>query len=200
MQFHTSASTGAAVSDRVDVLQFMMLRAPAAPAAGLARRNHIVDDVVTAEERRAEDLFSTASPSAIGKFVYDRVFCAVGSDNPANLALLLNGMLDALIDGLPNFQPACPNEAGGLDLGDLQNRTYFARSGIYYLLPDRFEDVTDVQPMQPTRLLAYLTEAAQLSDEDFDPVVLRKRVALLYGLTDENGDPVLWPVVFGENG
>jgi hypothetical protein len=49
------------MADKTDVLQFMVIRAPEAPAPAAALSGYVHDDVLTIEGRRDADLFSTQS-------------------------------------------------------------------------------------------------------------------------------------------
>src|SRR4051812_15726850 len=126
--------------DKVDVLQFMMLRSPSVPDPVTFRRAYVRDDVVGPTGRRDEDLFSVASPSQVGRRVYDAVYCTEGAEDPAKAGEGIAALVAALLADVSHFAPACPNEPGAPDIGLLRDRTYAVVNGAYYLPPDRSVD------------------------------------------------------------
>jgi hypothetical protein len=184
------------MSDKIDVLQFMVVRAPQTPAPSLALRGYVRDDLVTIEGRRDADLFSTQSASSVGRDVYDAVFCGPDeSSSPAKIAELLDRLSGLLV----SYRPPCPNTGDGLGLEPLQSRTSFVRDGTYYLLPDRLQDLAAPMAEALPRLEAVLAEAAALknangNDSDLDVEALRA------GLRRQFDDIHLYSAVFSDTG
>lgn len=129
------------LSDKVDVLQFMMLRSPSAPDSAAFRRSYVGDDVVDSDGRHDVDLFSVASVSSIGRFVYDSVYCTPGSEDPSGVQASIEALLLGILPAVQSFTPDCPNRPEGPDIGLLRDRNYFTVAGTYYLPPDRFIDL-----------------------------------------------------------
>ncbi|MET0522138.1 MAG: hypothetical protein ABW156_09220 [Jiangellaceae bacterium] len=148
------------MADKVDVLQFMMLRSPAVPDPVAFRRAYVRDDVAGPDGRHDEDLFSTGSPSPIGRRVYDTVYCSPGSDDPAQVRSGIAALVAALLSDVAHFTPSCPNEPGTPDIGLLRDRTYLVVDGVHYLLPDRASDISTSYGDRLPRLQALLRRAA----------------------------------------
>src|SRR5437764_761079 len=132
--------------EMTDVFQFMELRAPFSPEAKMLRQHYIRDDLVGFCDdkpcRIDADLQSADSPSAIGKLVYEQVFCAPDAGNPVeNLSNLMAEVLRLLMP----YQPLCPGQDPDgwkpLSIFELERRAHFVVAGSYYLLPERLEQI-----------------------------------------------------------
>lgn len=148
--------------DKVDVLQFMMLRSPSVPDPVAFRRSYVRDDVVGPTGRRDEDLFSVASPSLIGRRIYDAVYCTPGAEDPANANARVGiaALVAGLLPDVPHFTPACPNQPGTPDIGLLRDRTYVVVGGVHYLPPDRAVDLQTAYGERLRQLHTLLERAA----------------------------------------
>jgi hypothetical protein len=130
--------------EKTNVFQFMVVRAPNSIEPKASHRNYIKDDGPSPLGRRDADLFSDRSLSMIGPMVYKKVFCE--NPPPDNIASGLlpppptaAGILEALLEMLPFFEPACPNPKVAMSFEALRDRTYITAPGRFYVLPDRLE-------------------------------------------------------------
>jgi len=139
-----------AIPEMTDVFRFMELRAPFSPEAKALRQNYIRDDFVGFCDdkpcRIDADLQSADSPSAIGKLVYEQVFC--GRDT-GNSEKNLSNLIRLLLGLLKPYQPLCPGQnptgldetVGLLSIFEMERRAHFEDAGSYYLLPERLEQI-----------------------------------------------------------
>ncbi len=135
--------------EMTDIFQFTELRAPFTPEGKSLRQNYIRDDFVgllnDKPSRIDTDLQSAASPSAIGRLVYEHVFCDPDLGNPSEN---LDYLVGAILDSLTPYQPPCPNNGSlstnrvkPLSIIELERRAYINQGGLYYLLPERMEQI-----------------------------------------------------------
>ena len=102
-----------ATPEMTNVFQFMELRAPYSPEAKSLRQNYIYDDFIgyskaDKPDRIDTDLQSIASPSAIGRLLYDQVFCADEKGTPeARFTRLVEMMV--MLKLLKPSAPPCPS-------------------------------------------------------------------------------------------
>jgi hypothetical protein len=196
------------MSDKVDVLQFMMLRSPSVPDPVAFRRSYVRDDYVGPAEgrdltagRKDEDLFSVDSMSLIGRRIYEAVYCTPGAEDPAKVGAGIAALIASLLPDVPHFTPACPNVAGTPDIRLLRDRTYFEVDGAYYLPPDRAVDLSSAYDGRILQLQTLLERAAvrpsvgttgQIPALDVD--------ALHQSLSDLVGAPSVRHAVFEDDG
>ncbi len=157
---------------RVPILDFMLVRPPSEVDAEVNRRRYIRDTVLTkaAHGHIDADLQSAESPSAIGRLVYQRVFC-LPTEGPetANVERLRNDILGLLTPR----EPPCQRRHGGthpeieripgvqpLDIADLQRHAFLRIGDTFYLLPDRIADTKAPLARQLTAALPILEAAA----------------------------------------
>lgn len=162
--------------EKVDVLQFMLLRPPVAPDGLVARKYYIRDDAVSGAERTDVGLFDTSSPSSIGQAVYDSVFCTAGSDDPSQIATLVQQLISTILQSVPHFEPRCPNDPEGTDIQWLQDRSYVRVDDTYYLPPERLSDVPTAFGDRVGRLVALLRDPSIYGPADYhaaDPLLSR---------------------------
>ena len=187
--------------DKVDVLQFMMLRSPSVPDPIAFRRSYVRDDVVGSTGRGDEDLFSVASPSPIGRRIYDAVYCTPGAEDPANVRAGISALMVGLLPDVPHFTPACPNQPGSADIGLLRDRTYVVVDGVHYLPPDRGVDLQTPYGERLRQLQALLERAATPPPSGTDGEVPPLDVAGLHrALADLFQLPSVRQVVFEGDG
>jgi len=135
------------VAERVNILQFMVIRPANLPAAESIRRSYIRDDSLQRTGFADADLFSEDSLSEIGKIVYTSVFCD-GAGLPLRTSTAnLTGtgsILMALLGLLRYYDAPCPNPQAvdGLVLESLPDRSYVLGGNRIYLIPDRLSDVS----------------------------------------------------------
>jgi hypothetical protein len=100
--------------DRVPVFDFMVVRAPAAVAPPVLRRDYIHDDYLIAwstpmtHVSPGVDLYSVEHFSKVGKLVYEKVFCST----PKAHAEAMEDLLDALLGLLTPRQLVCEGSNG----------------------------------------------------------------------------------------
>ena len=100
------------MTEKVNILQFMVIRPANLPASASVRRSYIRDDSLQRTGYADADLFSEGSASEIGKLVYTSVFCS-GLLLPVRAvrANLENtgSILEVLLQTLPYYDAPCPN-------------------------------------------------------------------------------------------
>jgi hypothetical protein len=135
------------VADKVDILQFMVIRPANLPPAERIRRGYIHDDHLLSTGFEAADLFSQDSLSEIGRQVYTSVFCngpALPTRTGTATLTETASILLALLQKLPQYTAPCPNPQArdGLILESLLDRSYVVAGNRVYLIPDRLRDVS----------------------------------------------------------
>ena len=186
------------MADRVDILQFMVIRLANLPAASVLRRAYIRDDSLQQEGLVDADLFSADSLSEIGKLVYTTVFCdgagITRRDGEASL-MRTGSILLSLLDRLPAYDAPCPNPLAtdGRVIESLRDRSYVLAGNRVYLIPDRLTDVTAPLISVLPDILAVARAAAALELEP--PAVLDKK-ALLESVHRAMGVKTLETTVF----
>jgi hypothetical protein len=162
--------------EMTDILQFIELRAPFSPEAKSLRRNYIYDDVIGFRNdqptRIDVDLQSETSPSVIGRLVYMYVFCDAS----------INDFLAAVLNLLPPYQPPCypsplPSGVRPLLITELERRAYIDFDGMYYLLPERLEQIEAL--VLPELLRAY--EEMETARKNFNLSKLAKELQAVFG-------------------
>jgi hypothetical protein len=181
------------VADKVDVLQFMVIRAPALPDSSKSRRDYIRDDLFIGEGRELEavDLFSDSSTSEIGKLIYSMVFCddstTASLKRPGDLDRTLGSILLAAIRLLEHYDPPCPNvfEPGAMRLETLPERALTLEGSRFYLLPDRLKSIAaPLAAMLPEILIILRAAAAVKSSDVFDRGTLIKSLCKLLNVPE----------------
>jgi hypothetical protein len=140
-----------ATPEMTNVLRFMELRAPYSPPGKALRQNYIHDDVVSLcgvkPCRIDADLQTAGSASAIGKLVYEHVFC---KSNSGSIELDIANLLIAVFGLLTPYRPFCTapltfagetGEMKPLSIFELERRAHINYEGAYYLLPERLEQI-----------------------------------------------------------
>jgi hypothetical protein len=187
-----------ATPEMTDVFQFMELRAPFSPETKSLRQNYIRDDFVGLRGEKPDridtDLQSATSPSAIGRLVYEQVFCAPDAGNPAEN---VDNLIGAILGSLTPYQPLCPspttngshstNGSKPLSITELERRAYINEGGLYYLLPERMEQIEGLT-LFPELLRAL--EVMERARRNFDLSKLVNKLEAIF-----NGQP-LRKVVF----
>lgn len=129
---------------QVPILDFVLVRPPSDVERKTLRRRYIRDTALTKEHDSLEvDLQSAQSPSAIGRLIYERVFC-----QPANPGerQQMDDVFATVLSVLTPRQPRCEGArdeatASGstvlpLDISALQRHAYVRVEDTFYLLPD----------------------------------------------------------------
>jgi hypothetical protein len=184
------------MSDKVDILQFMVIRPANLPAAASLRRAYIRDDDFEQTGFTDADLFSVDSPSGIGRLVYTAVFCdaAVAPRRDGEGSLTSTGsILLAVLDRLASYEAPCPNPAAGDGrvIESLQDRSYLIAGSRILLIPDRLVDVTaPLIGALPEVLAAARTAAEAEAPDPFDKKALVESVRRALGVK------ALGPTVF----
>jgi hypothetical protein len=146
-----------------DVFRFIELRAPFSPEAKALRQSYIRDDSVGVFRdkpcRVDADLQSTCSPSTIGRLVFEQVFCSLDAGNPA---ANLQNLIEAILGLLMPYQPPCNINGDSRDYShlyafngalvapeplqifELERHPHIHVGDIYYLLPERLEQIPDL--------------------------------------------------------
>jgi hypothetical protein len=95
----------------VPVFDFMMVRPAEQMPAERLLVGYVHDTVLTKDRGYAPvDLQSAESPSAIGRLVYQKVFCEPRSPD---LSIALTMLRNAVLATLPAYEPPCDNVDGG---------------------------------------------------------------------------------------
>jgi hypothetical protein len=131
-----------------NLLQFMVVRPPYSAENKSLLKNYIYDKEIGSKRvgnvNRPcfidADLFSLKSSSAIGKLVYNSVFC---------LEEHTKSIIPKIINLLKLYSPECigssiPTNALPLNLSDLENHAYIADGDNYYILPDKLERLDEL--------------------------------------------------------
>jgi len=154
--------------EMTNLFQFMELRAPFSPEAKSLRQSYIRDDFIGLRgdnpDRIDTDLQSANSPSAIGRLVYEMVFCGHGQSGPE----YFNALLTAVLGLLTPYVPSCPDHevANPLSITELEQHSYLIDRDQYYLLPERMEQIEGL-PLFPE--LRRALDAIERSRQTFSP-------------------------------
>jgi hypothetical protein len=158
------------VPDKIDILQFMVVRPANLPDPHTLRRGYVHDDYFTPDGVQNADLFSDASESEIGKLVYRSVFCA-GEDvtffrRAVTPADPLSSIVIEILRTLPFYEPTCPNPGppGALSLESLPNRTFVDVGNGMYVIPDRLTDIKGPLIAALPQVLSALRSAATVTE------------------------------------
>src|SRR5687768_14996435 len=129
--------------EMTDLFRFTELRAPYSPEAKPLRQNYIRDDFIRLGNDGSHlldpDFELDTSPSVIGHLVYEQVFCkvsagTVGQDN--------ENLISTILALLTPYEPTCSTVvAKPLAIADLERRAYIQQNGLYYLLPERLNQI-----------------------------------------------------------
>jgi hypothetical protein len=171
-----------------DVFQFMEVRPPFLPEAKSLLQNYVRDDFVGLHNdkpgRIDTDLQSVASPSTIGRLVYEQVFCSDETGDPDEK---LNTLLDEVLELLAPYQPLCPapsplspdatNGVKALSIADLERRAYVRKGDVYYLLPERMEQIEGLT-LFPALLRAL--DVMERARTNFDLAKLLKQLETIF--------------------
>src|ERR1700755_1203987 len=122
----------------VDILDFMVVRAPEPVGAGALHRHYVHDRVVPPPRGMSTNvppdpnLLQNKSP--IGQLVFRKVFCeSFKSEEDA-----LESLLDALLANLTSYAPPCShkeslaNGSAPIVVEDLERHAYIQRGARYY--------------------------------------------------------------------
>jgi hypothetical protein len=141
---HTTAEPA-----RTPIVEFMVVRAPQTVGALASYRHFIRDEISRAPVLThvpPSDTYSVTRTSAIGRLIYDLVFCRnlPDADFPAALK-------EELLALLAVHRPYCEGHAedpaaARLVLEDLERHAYLREGNDYYILPDTLEQLAD-QPL-----------------------------------------------------
>ena len=175
------------MAEKLDILQFMVMRSPTLPDPSKSRRDYIHDDLIVEEGIYDADLFSDASNSEIGKLIYDKVFCdedaTMSRRRPGDLNATFGSILLGVLELLEYYDAPCPNKAppDSIRLETLPDRTFFSIDGTrFYLLPEQLKDL-NVPLIDVLLDVLVLLRAADSVDvpEDFDKVATHKALCKL---------------------
>src|SRR5215204_2829050 len=185
------------MAEKVNILQFMVIRPANLPAPASIRRSYIRDDSLQEAGYVDADLFSEASESEIGKLVYTNVFCSdvllpehTVDTNLASTGSLLQArtgaILGALIQTLTYYDAPCPNPpgTGGRVVESLPDRSFVISGTRIYLIPDRLQDVSAPLVSALPEVLAAARAAAVVKEPPgpLDKVALAEAVRNVLGV------------------
>ncbi|GHO98569.1 hypothetical protein KSF_086170 [Reticulibacter mediterranei] len=152
-------------SEMTNIFRFMELRAPYSLPGKVSRQNYIRDDVVSLRDEKPcrldADLQSAESPSAIGKLVYEHVFCKRRAEG---FETDLDYLLADIFQLLTPYQPLCSGlspvggehaEARPLSIFELERRAYISYGNVYLLLPEQLEQIEGLK-LSPQLLRALI--------------------------------------------
>lgn len=146
-----------------DVFNFMELRSPFQPEDSSLRRSYIYDDVIdnadnrdVTPSRQDVDLQTINSPSAIGRMVYESVFCTKDSGSSVEN---IDNLLKKMMALLTAYVPVCGKKSIGghahnsvgeraqvalpLVIQELERNAYLNIRNNYYLIPYRLETIIE---------------------------------------------------------
>ncbi|MFI7405966.1 hypothetical protein ACIBW9_36800 [Streptomyces sp. NPDC049541] len=163
----------AAESAKVPVVEFMVVRSPETVNAPASYRQFVRDEIAREAPRTnvpPPDAYSVTRVSPIGKLVYELVFCSDLSDVdfPGTLK-------QRLLELLTPRSPHC--EGRGTDPGpnrlvleDLERHAYLRENGLYYILPDTLDQLTEHPLIVDLIKLAPVVERAR-RQQDMDALL-----------------------------
>lgn len=187
---------------------FMVVRPPKTVAEQKLRRSYIFDERIANYVHGPADLFSPQSDSAIGRLVYEMVFCPEPEETPGttyipesevvrptprsrNLAIV-----EAALALLPTYYAPCPDidplgqTVSPIAVETLIGRNYFERDGHILVIPERLSDAGVSWHEQLRKALVLIRNAGNAAE-------IRALPAQLTKLFD--ADP-LYNAVFDESG
>lgn len=167
-------------SDAVNVFEFMLVRSAQAVDKSKRRREYISDQTLDKSGVGDSDLFSSASQSDIGKFIYNRVFCPPSGVTSVPDVAKQSLLWSALLQELTGIMPACPYQAPGKQLEGMGERNYVPALGKYYLIPDRLADIDDALCRRLPTIQSLLDQPPLKPDGTLDAVQLRKSLVSLF--------------------
>lgn len=141
------------VPEMSDVFRFTELRAPYSPDVKALRQHYIRDDYVDFRGetpcRIDADLQSANSPSAIGKLIFEQVFCnVIEVSNQRAIEGLTEAVLHLLTAQVLPCHDADGRERVTVSLFDLERSAHLKIDDAYYLLPERLEQIQGLPLLQ----------------------------------------------------
>lgn len=144
-----------ATPEMTDVFRFMELRAPFSPEPRSLLQNYIRDDfiipppddpilVLGARYKFGRVDTDLQDVSDVGRLVYKQVFCTEDYGNPVRN---VNRLIGAILGLLRPSMPVCPGAedlpegVSPLSITELERGAYIVEDGLYYLLPERLEQI-----------------------------------------------------------
>ncbi|MER7172340.1 hypothetical protein [Streptomyces mesophilus] len=153
------ADTGPQESERLPILDFLVVRPPRAVDPGVLRRSYIRDDLIVLFDKEAVrkdvELQVADGPSEIGKLVYGKVCCEGLPPSDKAMESLFQVLLTLLT---PRVAASCHegrSEYEPLDISELERHAHLKVGDVYYVLPDTIEQILGVPVVG--RLPAVLT-------------------------------------------
>jgi hypothetical protein len=173
------------------VLDFMVVRAPEQVGHAAARRRYIRDRVLI----RPKEGLSTHVPddpldpqalervSEVGRIVYELVFISKLQPGPNSLEKLRDRLLKTLRPyKLAELTPPPDTpKPRTLRLDDLAEHAHISVGDLYYILPDRLEQLAGAPLIRELIRVRPILEAAQFGSTAFDPAALRGRLEKAFG-------------------
>lgn len=161
---------------------FMIVRPPRTVADEKLRRDYIFDERIANFVHGPADLFSPESDSAIGRLVYEMVFCPEPEETPStsyipesevvrptprskNLAVV-----EAALALLPAYYAPCPDidplsqTVPPIAVETLSGRNYLERNGHLLVIPERLSDTGASWHAQLRTALALIRSAANAAE------------------------------------
>jgi hypothetical protein len=171
---------------------FMVVRSPKTVAEQTLRRDYIFDERIADFVLGPADLFSPQSDSAIGRLVYEKVFCPEPEPTPGttipesevvhptprskNLAIV-----EAAIALLPTYYAPCPEidplgqAVPAIAVETLSGRNYFERDGHILVIPERLSDTGASWHAQLRKALDLVRNAGNAAEIRALPAQLAKQ-------------------------
>ncbi|MGW3815313.1 hypothetical protein [Streptomyces sp. NPDC005046] len=156
-------------SERLAILDFLVVRPPRALDPGVLGRCYVRDDLIVLRDGKAvrvdTDLHSPDSPSRIGRLVYEKVCCEchrtsdkppsrkddkAGCTPPPSTDPAMQDLFESLLGFLTPRKPlGCHEEKEErgyepLDIAELERHAHLKLGGVYYVLPDTLEQILNV--------------------------------------------------------
>ena len=172
------------MAEKINILQFMVIRPPQLLPRPLMVRDYIHDQSLREGGMRSSDLFSESSASAIGRLVYQDIFCPDQPRGIRNTPTTPSGKNSALVtrvaQTLTSYVPPCPNDGpgNGVGLELLAQRGYVLSGERFLITPDVPADLGLPLGYALDAILAIARKAlAKLKeDEQLDVKALAKRI------------------------
>lgn len=179
-----------------DIFNFMELRSAFQPEDKSLQRSYIYDNIIgTLNEVPARidvDIQTKQSPSAIGRLVYEQIFC---TKDAGNMTENIGNLLDKVLTLLTPYMPRCtekdtgsdsPSSGGGsvaatqpLSIQDLERNAYIVIRNSYYLIPYRLEMILD-PAMAKNLISAY--KAVNEAVADSNSKALLKKLSKIFAV------------------
>lgn len=164
----------------VDAFEFMLVRSARSVERSKRRREYIRDETLYKGGIMDSDLFSESSSSAIGKLVYNRVFCPPSGSSSLPDAARQSLLWQEVLQGLTGILPTCPYQGAGKALEAIGERNYLYAFNKYFVIPDRLSDVNDGLCRKLPAVLALLHQPPLRQGDTLDMLELRKRLQTLF--------------------